>query len=396
MKELVLNWFQYDPMIVWPTAALFVVVCLQVWFYLRFLGGIYREGKRQLNTPLPETANMPGVSVIVCAHDHAEALSNNLSCLLEQDYPNYQVIVVNDASTDDTEDVLQRFESNSNFYHTFVPAGVRSISARKMAMTIGIKAAKYDYVLFVDPAAVPAGNQWLTAMMRHFDKEGDVVLGYASNTQKGGFLHRMIAFDAMFSAMTYLGLALRGKPYRSHPSNLAFRKDLFFTQKGFSSHLSLRSGDDDLLIREMATSANVRVDVSREGYVRINRDVSWSAWKNNLLNYFTTSSLYKPGIRFLLLLEGVTRFLFYVLMLYMVVMTLVGGYYAWLSTTVIFLLIRFIVQGVVINKTALQVSESRYFLLFPVFDVLIPLVKMFLRITSRSGKGNTYTWEVLR
>jgi len=339
---------------------------------------------------------MMGVSVIVCAHDHANALANHLPLLLNQDYPAFQVIVVNDASTDETEDVLQQFESNPNFYHTFVPPGVRSISARKMAMTIGIKAATYDYVLFIDPMGVPAGNRWLASMMGQVDSQVGVVLGYASSGYKQDFWHRMVAYDYLLSAMNYLGLALKGLPYRAHPSNLAFRKDLFFSQKGFSSHLFLKSGADDLLIREMATSANVRVELRQDSFVRISKNASWSAWKSELLNHFSTSSLYKPGVRFLLMLEGLTHLLFYVLTLFLLVLTIVNGYYAWLSVTAVLLMTRFVVQGIVINKTAKQLDESNFAFLFPIFDVVLPVVKGYIKLFNHSRKGNAYTWEVLK
>lgn len=396
MEEMMLNWFQYNPWVVWPTAALLVVVCLQIWFYVRFLGGISRESKRQLSKTPSESAIMPGVSVIVCANDQAAALSTNLPLLLNQEYPEFQVVVVNNASTDNTEDVLQRFESYPNFYHTFVPPGVRNVSFRKMAMTIGIKAATHDYVLFVDPMGIPAGNRWLASMMGQVDNEAGVVLGYASNRHKQDFWHRMVAYDTLFSAMKYLGLALKGLPYRAHPSNLAFRKDLFFSQKGFSSHLFLQSGADDLLIREMATPKNIRVELSRESFIQLDKNASWTAWKNELLNHFTTSGLYKPGVRFLLKLEGLTRLLFYVLTLFLLVLTLANGYYVWLSVSAVLLLTRFIVQGSVLNKTAKQLNESTTAFLYPIFDIVLPLVKAYIKLFNRSGKGNAYTWEVLR
>jgi glycosyltransferase involved in cell wall biosynthesis len=397
MEELVLDWFKYNPWVIWPTTALLVVVCIQVWFYARFPGGVFRESRRQLNTPAETNDDSkPGVSVIVCSHDQATALTANLSFLLNQDYPEYQVVVVNSASTDDTEDVLQRFESYPNFYHTFVPPDIRNVSFRKMAMTIGLKAAKYDFVVFIDPMGVPAGSNWLSTMMRQVDKDTGLVLGYAFNRKEKGFWNSLVAYDALFSVTQFLGFALKRHAYRAHPSNLAFRKELFFSKKGFSSHLFLQSGADDLLIREMATSTNVRVELKPESFVRMDQENTWSAWKNELLNHLTTSGLYKPGVRFLLLMEGLSRFLLYVLMVFLLPFTLINGLYAWMIVAGLLLLTRFIVQGVVISKTASQLNASPSILLLPVYDVLIPVVKLYLKLTYRSSKGNAYTWDVLR
>jgi hypothetical protein len=107
-----------------------------------------------------------------------------------------------------------------------------------MAMTIGIKAAKYDYVLFTDPEATPSSRLWLAAMMRQFTQGGDVVLGYAPFNREPGMAGRMVAYDNVCAAMQYLGLALKGLAYRAHSANLAFRKDLFFRTKGLPATCS--------------------------------------------------------------------------------------------------------------------------------------------------------------
>lgn len=397
MVDLQQQWFSCNPWVIGPTVALLVVVCIQVWYYDRFFGGIYRENRRQLNAS-SEVSNeaKPGVSVIVCSHDNAEALSANLPHLFAQDYPEFQVIVVNSASTDNTEDVLQQFESQPGFYHTFVPLGIRNLSSRKMAMTIGIKAAKYEYVVFIDPLGIPAGNHWLSSMMSQMGNQTEIVLGYAYNRTSKGFLNALVAYDVFFSMIQYLGMAQKRHPFRAHPSNMAFRKELFFTQKAFSSHLSLQSGADDLLIRELATPTNVRVALKPESFVRFDQEITWFAWKNELLGHLTTKGLYKPGVRSLLLLEGGTRILMYVLMAFLIAITLLKGFYTWLIVAGFLFLTRFIVQGVVIHKTASRLETSPSILFLPVFDVLIPLIKFYLRLTNRSGKSNAYTWEVLR
>jgi glycosyltransferase involved in cell wall biosynthesis len=396
MKSVLLEWFPFNPWIVWPLVVLFLVFALQLYFYGGPFAGISRVARKFRKGQLPVTNEQPPVSIIVCAQDKADDLLKHLPFLLDQDYPDYQVVVVNAASSDHTEDVLQSFESNSRLYHTFLPVGVKGVSPRKMAMTIGIKAAKYDYVLFTDPEATPSSRLWLAAMMRQFTQGGDVVLGYAPFNREPGMAGRMVAYDNVCAAMQYLGLALNGLAYRAHSANLAFRKELFFSNKGFASHLFLRSGDDDLLIREIATPTNVRVEISPESLVSLENESVWRTWKEQLINHFTTASRYKAGVRLLLFLEGCSRTVFYLLLTYLILLTVMTTYWAWLCVTVGLFLFRWVVQAVVTVKAASNLGERVNWLFVPLLDIILPFIKAFIRLASRAGRGNAYTWEVLR
>lgn len=396
MKSLLLEWFPLNPWIAWPLAAFMVAFAIQLWFYGGPYSAINKVVRRRKKGLLPQTNERPPVSVIVCAHDQADDLLKHLPVLLNQDYPDYQVVVVNAASTDHTSDVLQSLEANPRLYHTFMPVGVKAVSPRKMAMTIGIKAAQHDYVLFTDPAALPSGPNWLAAMMQQFTDGGDVVLGYAPFSQQSGIASRLVAYDNVCSAAQFMGLALMGHPYRAHSANMAFRKELFFTNKGFASHLLLRSGDDDLLIREIATPDNVRVEVSPDSLVTLEKEAVWFAWKDQLINHFTTASRYKTGVRALLFLEGCSRTLFYVLLTYLLLLTALSAQWAWLLVAVTLFLVRWAVQAVALHKAATHLAERLNWVLIPLHDILLPLIKGVIRISSRSGRERAYTWEVLR
>ena len=78
------------------------------------------------------------VSVIVYAHGEPEDLRNNLPVLLNQDYPDYEVIVVNDGSDADSEDILKLFSNEyKNLYYTYVPVDTQYLSHKKLALTMG-------------------------------------------------------------------------------------------------------------------------------------------------------------------------------------------------------------------------------------------------------------------
>ena len=135
------------------------------------------------------------VSVIVYAHGEPEDLRNNLPVLLNQDYPDYEVIVVNDGSDADSEDILKLFSNEyKSLYYTYVPVDTQYLSHKKLALTMGIKAARHDILLFTEADCRPISPKWIKAMVDSYNTETDIVLGFCAYRHTKGFLHKLIAY----------------------------------------------------------------------------------------------------------------------------------------------------------------------------------------------------------
>ena len=211
--------------------------------------------------------SFPPVSVIVYSEDDASNLEILLPQILDQDYPApYEVIVVNDGAVDSTKDVIARLEHRySNLYMTFTPQESRSLSSKKLALTLGIKAAKYNVLLHTTGSCQVPSRMWIRCMARHFSASTSVVLGYAAPAVQPGTRHpwkRLHAFNQVRSAVEWLSWAIAGRPYRGTGCNLAYRRDVFFNNKGFSRSLDLKYGDDDVFISEVAHRGNTAVELS--------------------------------------------------------------------------------------------------------------------------------------
>jgi glycosyltransferase involved in cell wall biosynthesis len=372
---------------------IFLLWIIQVWYYLHYYAGIIRKsaGKSTLSE------YKPPVSVIICARNEAENLEKNLPLILKQKYPEFQVVVVNDASIDDTEDVLMRLENSApNLYHTFVPEGVQNVSARKMSTTIGIKAAKYDYLLFTDPDCIPQSDEWISCMMSQFDEKCGLVLGYSSFTRNKGFLNVMAAYDSLFSAIQFLGFALSGNAFMGLPSNLAYRKDLFFRNKGFASHLYLNSGEDDLFIEEISNSQNTRISISPESKIIVQKENFRSFWRQQKLNHFSTSACYKVGTKIRLKFEMLSRCFFYVSFLALIIYGLITRNFLLIILSGGLFLLRYAMQMVVVNKSAKQLDEEGFYLTLPLFDIALPFVNFIFWLSHLTQRNNDYTRRVLR
>lgn len=216
---------------------------IQIIYYLCLYNRIHARSRAVKQGDTHFTQELPPISVIICAREESENLRRNLGAVLEQDYPLFEVIVINDGNTDESEDYLTILEEKyPHLYHSFVPDSSRYISRKKLAVTLGIKASKYEWLVFTNANCMPQSNQWLRLMARNFTSRTQVVLGYSGYERGKGWLHKRVAFDNLFTSMRYLGFALAGSPYMGIGRNLAYRKELFYQQKGFSAHLNLQRG----------------------------------------------------------------------------------------------------------------------------------------------------------
>ncbi|HET9569901.1 MAG TPA: glycosyltransferase [Bacteroidales bacterium] len=391
-----LEWFQWSVTEWVLTSALGLFLLIQWWYYMAYFSGIPRFAKRIRSGKIKLSENQPPVTVVITARDQEDFLAKHLPLLLEQDYPEYQVVVVNDASSDDTVDLLKKLALQyPHLYHTFLPPGVQSISTKKMALTVGIKAAKYDYLLFTEANCFPSGNQWIASMMRQFAAETSVVLSYSRYESFKGVFKNLIAYDNLFEGMRYLGMAASKKPYMGVGRNMAYRKDLFFSQKGYAPHLNLYSGEDDLFISDVAKGSNTRVEVSPEAVMQMAaRDVK-SHWKEARINRIYTSSYYKPLAKFRTGLELFSRYAFYVLVFTILAFGLNNSNVPLLITDGVLFLSRYILQIVVINRTAKTLDDKRFYLSIAFFDVFLPFYILLLHFDEMFYRKKSYTRKVL-
>lgn len=230
------------------------------------------------------TAQVP-VSIVITVHDKAMQLEKNLPAFLTQDYPaGYEVIVVVSSSDDSTDDVLKQFANYPNLYTTFIPSTSRYISRRKLAITIGVKAAKHEWVLLTDAECMPPSANWLKAMTRQCAKGTDMVTGYSNYGENTSPYKR---FYRLHDELYLIRQAQRGTPYRTTCSNLLFRKSMFMTQRGFDGNLTYVRGEYDFLVNKYATNTNTALELAPEAWLTEDEPTRKS-WRNRHLFYMET------------------------------------------------------------------------------------------------------------
>lgn len=359
----------------------------QLYHYIRYMFGILKRKHAAKNQKSVSNQVQEGVSVIICARDEANNLRKYLPAVLEQDYPNFEVIVINDGSTDDTQDVLEYFSTiYKNLKITFVPVGAHVLSTKKLGLSLGVKASQYNYLLFTDADCRPESKHWIANMARNFTPTTDFVLGYGAYFEENTCINKLITYDTLFIAMQYLGMAYAHKPYMGVGRNLAYKKDVFMRNNGFAGTLGLRAGDDDLFVNKYATSNNTKIEISPESITWSKPDKSMRMWLAQKKRHLYVSPHYSSKSKFRLTVEPVSRGIFYAAF---VLAFVLGNYTTWIAAGSVFLL-RYILQLVVINLSAKQFGQRTYGLNIILFDIFLPLVNLYMLTFGRISGRRQY------
>jgi len=286
-----------------------VIVCVQIVFY----GVLY--GNFAFSKSISRKQNIIPISVLICAKNEAENLKLFLPSIINQDYTKFEIVLINDASHDSTLEVMESFAQKHN---NIKIVNVKNIEAfwgnKKYALTLGIKAATNDYLLFTDADCKPLSNYWIKEMASYFTKDNSIVLGYgAYNKIKNSFLNKLIRYETLLTAVQYFSFAKLGMPFMGVGRNLAYHRSEFFKANGFIKHIDVRSGDDDLFINEVANTKNTSICYSKESFTISKPKITFGAWFRQKRRHVSTANRYQFKHKALLALFYVSQFLFWTL-----------------------------------------------------------------------------------
>ena len=303
------------------------------------------------------------VSVVICAHNEEKNIADCLPFVLEQDYPVFEVVVVNDASSDATLEILNRFQKKYAHLH-IMNIRDKKTGGKKAALAEGIKAAQYEALLLTDADCVPASQNWINEMAAQLSNpETEIVLGYAPHKKYvGSFINIFVCCETVWTAMQYFGFALAGFPYMGVGRNMMYRKRNFEKNKIFFSKNKLISGDDDLLVNNFITKNNFSICISNDSFMWSEPQKNWKNFFRQKKRHLSTGTHYKFIHQFLLGLLSVSHFLFFV--------TAIGMILLKFSTifVIIIYVIRLLVTGAMCRRIFNKFSENRLLYCLPILD----------------------------
>ena len=246
---------------------------------LAVLGSLINPFLRSLRFQKTGTAeNQPPVSILITAHDNLAELERNLPMFLRQQYAaDYQVIVVCQSTDGETQDFLKRTAAeNPHLYYTYIPESSRYMSRKKLQITLGVKAAKHEWIILTEPNCRPSNDKWLQTMARQCQDPNHLVLGYVALDEETKSERR---FDSIRKAYYVLRRAQQTYGYRSHMPNVAFRKSDFMKEQGYQGNLEYVRGEYDFLVNKYALCGDTATELDCDAWL-IREAPSNKSWHN--------------------------------------------------------------------------------------------------------------------
>ncbi len=336
-------------------------------------------GKTKTSDKAPSSI-FPKVSIVICSKNEEFNLKQHLPKIIEQDYPDVEILIVDDGSTDITQAVLQTF--GNKIKTLFIPSEEKRGLGKKYALLQGIKSANGEIILLTDADCYPASKNWVKEMVAHFNDKTEIVLGVGLYENRKDLLNKLIAYETAQTALQYLGFAALSNAYMSVGRNVAYSKDLLQQLDWSDKDYAIASGDDDLAIQQLATLTNVHVCLTAEAYTFSKPKETWTSWLNQKSRHTQSSLQYKPSQQLLLFLFGFTK-----MVIWAITLCLLPVDFQKVSSFI--LLYSFVLLGIYQQLNARLSLFARWYFV-PITDFILSICYLFIGIKNMFSKSKTW------
>jgi len=352
------------------------VVVLQLVYYLVIFGK-FSFAKPQVITP-----KRLSVSVIVCAKNDAEKVRELIPVLLSQNYPDFELVLIDNASSDETLDVFEEFEKqHRNIRLVKVENNEAFWGNKKYALTLGIKAASKDYMVFTDADCYPTSADWIMNMTSQFTLNKTIVLGYSAYEKlAGSFLNKIIRYDAVLRATQQFAWAKTGRPFTGNGRNLAYKKDEFFKRNGYINHMNILTGEDALFINDAAGKKNTAICYTPDSFTYSKAKKTFKAFTKDKRKAAFTASFFKPfdrlQLKFFILLQAA----FFILTIVLLILQ-----FNWMLLVPV-IVVRYIAGWVTMAQSAARLKEKDAVYWYPIMEIIIIFTQLYVYIANLTSK----------
>ena len=362
---------------------LYILMVLCGLYTILYWEGLSRAFRQIRPAPLYRTlSSSPAVSVVIVTRNHLYALKHLLSRLANQDYPNFEIVVVDDDSDDGTPAWLQTFGHNHPGLILQTIQHKKLAPGKKAALTLGIQKTNHPWVLLTDADCVPASNQWIKIMAQQMSEKTDVIIGYSPILPAKGLLNLFERWDYFFVGFQYLAWAAWGRPYMAVGRNLMYRKSLFDKSGGFKNHHDIVSGDDDLFIQQIAHKASIDICLDPKSFMYTQGKPTWTSLIAQKARHVSTSPQYRLADILILSTYPLAQLLFYISAgcLFLSNPVLISTLY----------FIRVILIMLILYKKAKPLIQNELITHFMLLDIIQPIFYSAVSLMSFFRKKNKW------
>ena len=334
-----------------------------------------------------EHVNYKPVSVIVSSKNQLDDLRSNLIYFLDQEYPKFEVIVINDASSDGTDDYLEELQKKYDYLKVVtntIQENDRFNKGKKFGITLAIKSATHDNLLFSDADSYPSSNQWIKKMQASFSSKNQIVLAYSRLVKRKGLLNRLLRYESVYLGLLSFSSALCGFSLLAQRRNIGYNRELFFSINGFFSHLNLSRGEAKLFVDEASNSSNTAVCLSAQAMTLSNKQKSYSEWFYHKRSYFHLSKRLRFSSLLILGMNFFSQFSFWMLIPVLLI------YQINIQFVLLAFSLRFCMQYVVYWKMCKFTNEYSLLWFLPLYEISIMLIHFMLFLSTFIKKVNDW------
>lgn len=365
------NFYGYTLREIIPITVLLITFIIQTVYYLGKYGKVASYKQKV-------SKDKPPVSVVVVLEDNLYFVENTLPLLLEQDYDDYEVVVVNYGSGQDVSEVLENYKLRyPHLKTTRINIDVKYKRRRKFALNVGIKATGYPNIIFTESHCHPVSPQWLAMMAKGFTT-GEIVVGYTGIEPKKGLINKLIRCSKMMVSVRHLSSAIRGKTYKASSCNMGFTSQLYFSNKGYN-YQKYNTGDDDLFIGRIANRKNTSVVLNPQATNREYLPGGLGHWWNERKYGSYTYRHYPAGAKAATFTELLTRVLFFASATLCLVWMIP---YGWIAAAAL-LVLRWMIVYYTVFRISLRLGEKNILSVFFLYDIVSPFGETLLSLSRR-------------
>lgn len=330
-------------------------------------------------------SKLPSASVVICARNEEDNLFKNLPIILEQVYPDFEVIIVNDQSQDDSIHIIKAYKKKYPFIkYIELEKNKHRDFGKKLPLTVGIKGASKDFIVVTDADCIPKSKYWLQNIAKNHKDKKEIVLGYSPYQKTKGFLNMLIRFDTTAIAITYMSFAKTALAYMGVGRNMGYSRAKFEEVGGFKSHYHIASGDDDLFIKDAANRKNVAIELSPKSFVYTEPKKTWKKWILQKQRHFTTSGEYRLINKLFLGILPLSMFLLYITFFILLFNT--EWYYFVLAVFGFRLLFYWVINGLLLKR--LEMKDLIWW--YPFFEIIHAIVMPFIYYSNSRTERNKW------
>ncbi len=360
-------------------SGLLLFAIIQLYYHFHVFGKLLKKNDKPYNI-----TQWQGVSIIVCAQSEFENLQLLIPVLLNQQYPEFEIIIVDDASWDHTTGYLEELQlTEKRIKAVFITDEMKkNTKGKKLALTLGIKAAKNELLLFTDADCIPNSEHWISEMVTpyHTNENTAIVLGYSPFTKKNTVINLVAQMENLLTACSYFGYAINHNPYMGVGRNLSYKKSLFFSVKGFANHHHIASGDDDLFVQDAANNVNTAVCLSPRAFVSTTAKLTFREWFAQKIRHNYVGKYYKKKHQISLSFFAFTHAIFW---LVLTINLCIDQTRYW---SLVFLLIIWLIKIILFYKLFKKLKRANYAFWLPLFDFLFIFYNLIFGLITLFGK----------